>query len=102
MAWYADSKRIEYCRDCPKRGLECDECSWGKPPELMEINRDAFDLWVEVKTQWRSGFGGLIGLDYVAVNQEAGRMGIDLDVCLMSKIKVLESMVKRIGMDSDE
>ncbi len=68
----------------------------------MEINRDAFDLWVEVKTQWRSGFGGLIGLDYVAVHQEAVRMGIDLDVCLMSKIKVLESMVKRIGMDSDE
>lgn len=50
-----------------------------------------------VKTQWRAGFGGLIGLDYKAVQQEADRIEIELGVCAMGKIRALESWVLNQG-----
>lgn len=56
----------------------------------MEENAEAWELWQAVQTQWRASGFGLIGLDYVAVNQEAIRLQIDLSNCLMQKIRALE------------
>ena len=56
-------------------------------------NRDAWELWLEVQTQWRGGGLGIIGLDYPAVSAEATRLGMDLSVCTMKKIKRMERVV---------
>lgn len=54
----------------------------------MDENLDAWDLWIEVRTQWR---GEGAGLDYNTVYSEASRLGIDLTSCTMKKIKALEA-----------
>ena len=67
---------------------------------LMAQNVDAWELWQEVQTQWRAGAMGVIGLDYHAVYAEAQRIGIDLSVCTMKKIKALErAVLKKISAD---
>ena len=83
------------CRKCETK--ECSTCDH-KPPKLFKINREAFILWMAVKTQWRSAGLGLIGLDYDAVEREAARQGVLLreksgafNRCLWKKIKVLEA-----------
>jgi hypothetical protein len=43
-----------------------------------------------VQTQWRSNGFGFIGLDYVAVQQEAERYEIPLTRCNWKKLKALE------------
>lgn len=60
---------------------------------MLDINFEAWVLWREINTQWRSTAFGLIGLDYIAVAAEAKRIGIDLTQCTMSKIKALEAEV---------
>lgn len=72
------------------RGAEpaCRGCDWN--PELMPENNDAWELWLNIHTQWRAGPAGAIGLDYPAVYQEASLMGIDLSPGLRAKIRALE------------
>ena len=48
-------------------------------------------LWLAVRTQWRAGGVGLVGLDYIAVQHEADRLGIDLLPPAMDKIRALEA-----------
>jgi len=68
----------------------------------MLDNLDAFELWLEVKTQWRASGFGLIGLDYVAVQLEADRLEIDLSRSCMRKIKKLERVeLKRQSRETD-
>ena len=59
----------------------------------MDENQDAWDLWIEVRTQWR---GGGAGLDYNTVYREASRLEIDLSVCTMKKIKALERLCLQV------
>jgi len=59
----------------------------------MEENQDAWDLWVEIRTQWRGAGIGIIGLDYNVIYREAERMEIELSACTMKKIKALEAAV---------
>ena len=59
----------------------------------MDENIDAWDLWIEIRTQWRSTGMGIVGLDYRTVYAEAERLGIDLSVCTMKKIKALEASI---------
>ena len=49
------------------RGAEpkCAGCDWN--PDLMAENVDAWELWLNIHTQWRAGPAGAIGLDYPAV-----------------------------------
>ncbi len=67
-------------------------CDYGNPPNLMDINLNAFDLWQAVETQWRVGFTR-VGLDYTVVYQEADRLGIELTTCTFNKIKALERWI---------
>jgi len=41
-------------------------------------------------TQWRPGGGGVIGLDYVAVIQVAGIIGLRLTAAMMEDIQLME------------
>ena len=68
----------------------CPGCDWGTPPELWPVNGDVFDIWREVKTQFRVGFG-LVGLDYSEVRQWADDLQVELTACNWRKIKVLEN-----------
>ena len=59
-------------------------------PELMPENEEVLEFWLEIRTQWRVGISGPVGLDYPAVYAEAERLEVDLSGCLMKKIKALE------------
>ena len=55
-------------------------------------------MWLSVRTQWRSGGLGVVGLDYDSVEREAERQGVELreesgafNRCLWRKIKALEA-----------
>ncbi len=58
----------------------------------MPVNEEALELWLAVRTQWRAGGLGVVGIDYLAVQQEADRLEIDLNRCLMRKIQALEQV----------
>jgi hypothetical protein len=61
------------------------------PPPLAPENAPAWELWAAVDTQWRSaGMGGVLGLDWPAVLQIAGLLGIDVTPPLFRKIRLLE------------
>ena len=59
----------------------------------MAENEDAWELWLEVATQWRSAGFSILGLDYPCLYQEAARLGIELTTRTMRKIKALEQCV---------
>lgn len=69
----------EECRTCPDRA-----------PELFRENAAAWRLWNAACTQWRTSFGGVVGIDYTAVSIIARAMDIRLTPCLMEKLKKLE------------
>jgi hypothetical protein len=89
----SDADRKKYCKSCHTKHQgkpPCVACKW-KPPELLPENLDAWDLWLSVQTQWRASGFGIIGLDYLALQQEADRLEIDLSICTMAKIRALEA-----------
>jgi hypothetical protein len=50
-------------------------------------------VWNEVKTQWRGGGMGLIGLDYSEVRHAFDALGIDKTRRNWRKIQAIERMV---------
>lgn len=48
------------------------------------------DLWMAVRTQWRAGGIGIIGLDYGEVRRSALDIGITMTAGMWEKIKTLE------------
>lgn len=66
----------------------------------MDENIDAWELWIEVRTQWRGAGMGIVGLDYNALYREAERLEIELSPCNMKKIKCLEAMTLK-GPETD-
>jgi hypothetical protein len=89
-----DQERAEYCRNCravKKTEPPCAAGEW-RQPELDPGNETAMELWLMVRIQWRVAGLGVVGLDYLAVQQEADRLEIDLNRCLMRKIQALERM----------
>ena len=67
--------------------------SYVRPPDLWPINEEAWAIWEEVKTQWRGGGMGPIGLDYAEVRQAAQDLGIDLSPCMKRKIRTMERVI---------
>lgn len=55
----------EYCTYCKAsdKDIDCDTCDIA-PPELMEANVLAWDIFQLCQTQWRMGPTGPAGLDY--------------------------------------
>lgn len=58
----------------------------------MEENVPLVRLWLSCQTQWRMGFVGATGLDYNAMFQVAGALGMHLDAKALRKVNVLEGM----------
>lgn len=75
----------------------CKDCEW-QCPELWAENREAWELWNAVKTQWRTGTAGAggmvspcpIGLDYTAVYQVAKTLDIEITPALLNQLQALE------------
>jgi hypothetical protein len=70
----------------------CAGCPSATGPDIMPENEDVLELMLSVRTQWRGAAFGIIGLDYVALHNEANNLGIDRTPCLMGKIRALESL----------
>ena len=58
----------------------------------MAENEDAWELWLEAATQWRSAGLSILGLDYTSLYREADRLEIALTTRTMRKIKALEAI----------
>ena len=58
----------------------------------MPENEDAWELWLEVATQWRSTGFSILGLDYTSLYRETERLEIPLTTRTMRKIKALEAL----------
>lgn len=89
--WEWVLKRQEYCISCRQAKLDtdCQTCEY-KQPQIMEENRQAWRLWNAVKTQWRTGVGGIVGLDYTALKMVAKMLDIKMNPCMLIKISELE------------
>lgn len=46
--------------------LEMEKAQADEDFEVFEDNWPTIEMWLRLQTQWRTSFGGLIGLDYVA------------------------------------
>ncbi|OZI32536.1 hypothetical protein CAL29_28065 [Bordetella genomosp. 10] len=74
----------------------------GPPVEIWPGHEEAFSLFVAMRTQWRVGFSGATGLDYVALFHKMDRMDLsperyeDLeDEILVMESAALEEMAKK-------
>lgn len=82
--------------------LECATCD-ARAPELFPENIPTWKLWNAVCTQWRTSFGGVVGLDYTAVLAMARAMEIDVTPAVMDKLKQLEMYeLVRLNKTEDE
>jgi hypothetical protein len=58
----------------------------------MPENEDAWELWLEVATQWRSTGFSILGLDYASLYRETERLQIAPTTRTIRKIKALEAL----------
>lgn len=87
--------------------------AWGAPADLVEAertrpvevigiwaeNRTPWLLWVDVQTQWRSGWEGMAtGLDYAGVMAVARWMGIEPAPDLFADLRAMETATLRALM----
>lgn len=61
----------------------------------MPENEDAFLVWQEIRTQWRAGPMGILGLDYAEARQAARELEIEWSIGLKRKIQALEGHTLR-------
>jgi hypothetical protein len=59
-------------------------------PILLDQNLPIVTLWAACKTQWRVGFGAVVGLDYPAMFQVAAALKITVDEAVFRGIQLLE------------
>lgn len=58
----------------------------------MPVNEEAWAMWQEVRTQWRAGPAGLIGLDYAEVRKAFEDFGIDYTRRNKRKMMLMEKL----------
>jgi hypothetical protein len=87
----------EDCRICRRLGKsvpclpsENDSGRGCDNPEILAENVPAIEFFLAIQTQWRVGFSGATGLDYVGVEAAARLRGVDLTSDLFGRIQVLE------------
>lgn len=90
-------KRFERQRQAPP----CAECSH-RPPRLLAENVGIWRLWIAVRTQWRVGFGGPVGLDYGALYLVAGTLGMTLTAEHLQRIQRLEAVTLEMANDDKD
>ncbi len=59
---------------------------------VADENWEAIQLFCKFSTQWRTGPGGPVGLDYGVIQYELGRAGIDGDAYrdTMDRLRIIE------------
>lgn len=62
-------------------------------PPLWPGNVDAWRVYSVSSTQWRSSGFGVTGLDYLALDWAAKRIGVDVTEAVFAKIRMLERAV---------
>jgi len=73
--WRRDSQ--QYCADCPR-------------PGILPGNQLVWQLFEAVDTQLITSFGGVIGLNYCAVDRVAQWLKIPMNELLHAKLKTIE------------
>ncbi|MEW8494236.1 MAG: DUF1799 domain-containing protein [Candidatus Thiodiazotropha taylori] len=70
--------------------------------DVLEENWDAIQLYMSVKTQWRTGgtTGQPIGLDYVAVDVAMNRLGIKNDA--FCQLQIIEGEILKYWAETRE
>ena len=101
-------KRTEYCTSClrsqirAKKELRCPTCEYRRP-DLLPDNEEVWELWAAVSSQWRTTFGGLVGLDFGAVREIANLLDVDLTRDIFEKLRTLElATLERQGKSRKE
>lgn len=86
-------EKVEYCNACrkAKRDTDCPKCI-NKCPDLFFENKNIWRLWNNIQTQWRVIDGGMIGLDYTAINFVTELLDVDLNPADFAKLRLLESV----------
>lgn len=67
----------------------------GAPVEVWPDNWQSFEVFESMGTQWRTAFGGAVGLDYNVLYHKLDRLRLDDDDyrVLEDDIRVMESAV---------
>jgi hypothetical protein len=79
---------VNSCQPARAKKTPCQACP---RPVLYSVNREAFELFTASLTQLRVGMGGVVGLDYVAVEVVAKSLNISLSESVFSKIRIMEN-----------
>ena len=69
---------------------------------MIEQNEDVYELWRAVSTQWRTSGFGPVGLDYNVLFKIARLLFIPMTRPLLMKIKVLEGLTLKKGIEDRE
>ena len=70
--------------------------------EVWDDNWATIEMWLRLQTQWRTSFGGLIGLDYVACKFLFEVYGVEDQREMMDSIIIMErSALSAIGEDKN-
>lgn len=78
---------VNSCQRSHKNKSPCKACP---RPVLYDTNVDAFNLFTACLTQFRYGFNGATGLDYVAVKSVAETLEIEYSESVFFKVRVME------------
>jgi hypothetical protein len=82
--------RREYCEACRATiHADCSQCEF-RPLDLAPHDAVVWTVWCAAGTQWRSGPGGILGLDYPAVRLVAEALGFDWTPGLLRGLQLLE------------
>lgn len=71
--------------------------------EVWQEHWQAVDLFCQLGTQWRVGFGGTVGLDYIALNMllDLHHIKQDKRLELFKKIQILENTALQLMHEKD-
>jgi hypothetical protein len=95
--------RQKYGEDvCFLSGNTCRRFIEGGNVQLSPRAREIYLLWSACQSQWRVGFGGPTGLDYVAVQLVANALGIEWDAQLLKHLQALEGATLKFFADQQK
>jgi hypothetical protein len=61
----------------------------------MPENGDVWELWCQCSTQLRTTLAGAVGIDYNAMFQVAGALGIEITPGIMKKVNAMEAEMRK-------
>jgi hypothetical protein len=80
-----------YCKSCKKIRREDWRCGGCNEPPIWDENVPIVELWLAMQTQWRTSFGGVIGLDYNVALQLMPAYDLDDARTALHGLQLMES-----------